>query len=258
MNNSNKLNNLEVRKRNLTLIPSYIDTNILLNATLESDERWQRNHNGEYQRKKDQIDFSYKLLHEWNPDKLCTSRYSIAEFFMRGQSGHFGKSFDELNDILKDDILPNCTILPAKFSNINYPSGLGNKDDWKALEIKWHFENFWQDLIVTKDGKSSVSRSGGLKNIGDNIFNYKAGNLVTINYECPTMEYLIFNEVCKIETSENIGLKDILHFIYVKGNSINYFVTHDKKLQRAINELRTKGIMICYPVTAKELVEKHL
>jgi hypothetical protein len=257
INNTNS-NNLDERKRNLTLIPSYIDTNILINATLESDKIWQRKHKGDFQRKKDEIKFSNKLLHNWNPDMLCTSRYSIAEFFMKGQTGAFEKSFEDLNNILQNDILPNCRLLPAMFSDINYPSGLGNKDDWKALEINWQFDNFRKYLIVKKDGVSSISRYGGLKNTGDNIFDYQEGNLISINYECPTMEYLIFNEICKMEISANIGLKDMLHLIYVKGNSINYFVTHDNKLKEALNELKSKGIMICYPITAKELVEKHL
>jgi predicted nucleic acid-binding protein len=251
-------NNLNERKRNLTLLPCYIDTNILINATLESEPYWQNENKTDYQREKDKIDSSYKLLHNWNPDILFTSRYSIAEFFMKGQTGRFGKSFEELNNILQNNILTNCTILQAKFSNIEYPSGLGNKDDWIALEIDWKFDNFRENLIVTKDGKSSHSRSGGLKNTGDNLFDYKEGNLVSISYKCPTMEYLIFNEICKIEISKNIGLKDILHFIYIKEHSIGYFVTHDPDLRDVISELKLSNYISCYPITAKKLIEKYL
>ncbi len=87
----------ENRKRNLTLPTCYIDTNIIINSTLEYDPKWQCKNAKEYSRKKEKIDSSYKLLHNWNPDKLYTSRYAIAEFFVKGQAGGFGKTFEELS-----------------------------------------------------------------------------------------------------------------------------------------------------------------
>jgi len=69
--------NLGKRKRNLTLAPCYIDTNIIISATLESEPEWQhknkKNYSDEKGDKKNQIEASHKLLHEWNPDRLYTS-----------------------------------------------------------------------------------------------------------------------------------------------------------------------------------------
>lgn len=252
----NEINNigLDKRKRNLTLPPCYIDANIIINSTLESDPKWQSNHPKEYSKQKVDIDSSYKLFYNWNPGKLYTSRYAIAEFFAAGQSNRFGKTFEELNEILNEEILQNCTLLPAKFSDSKIPDEKMSQTDKKALSIKYEYDkNHEESLVIWKNGNVNRSRS-----LSENIFDYERKNLKKIHYEFPFLEYMLFIEITKLGIEKSIGLKDILHLIYAKNPPIVFLVTHDKDFREVINSLNSKGYYSVEGIKAKELIDRYL
>lgn len=248
---------LDNRKRNLTLPPCYIDTNIIINCTLEHDPEWQCKNAKEYLRKKEQIDSSYQFVHNWNPDMLYTSRYAIAEFFVRGQAGGFGKSFEELNKILNEEILVNCTLLPAKFSDSKIPDEKMLQADKRALSITYEYQDFDDSLVVWKNGSVSQARSGGLKHPSDNIFDYERKNLKRINYEFPFLEYMLFIEISKLGIKK-IGLKDVLHLIYAQYPPVVFLVSHDKELREIISSLDFKPYYSVKGIEPKELIETYL
>lgn len=189
---------------------------------------------------------------------LYTSRYAIAEFFVKGQEEKFGKTFEELNKILNEEILENCTLLPAKFSDSKIPDEKMLQADKRALSITFEYQDFDDSLVVWKNGTVSKARFGGLKHPSDNIFDYERKNLKRINYEFPFLEYMLFIEISKLGIKKPIGLKDILHLIYAQYPPVVFLVSHDKKLRKTISSLDYKPYYSVKGIEPKELIETYL
>jgi hypothetical protein len=94
----------------------YLDTCVLVSAILESDPAWQQTHQKEAKIKNEEIQASKTIL-STNICELKTSTYALGEFISMGRAKKFGKTLQEMFNLLSAEIFPRCDILSSKTSH---------------------------------------------------------------------------------------------------------------------------------------------
>lgn len=208
----------------------YLDTNILISAILESDEEWRRKNSREFQTKKDQIESSRVIFVGWEHRAalLKTSTFAIGEFIGRG-SKQFGKSFDEMLDVVNSAILTRCKLCEAK--DLHYKKQLipdKMRKEIRLVEIvgESQFGSEFRYMLLLDMSIARMITGGGPEvtrvDLKDLVFRKIR------SYKAPGFEIMLFQKASELANNYQLSLADALHLFYAQGE-VEYLITNDKE-----------------------------
>jgi len=215
----------------------YLDTCVLVSAIFESDPAWQQIHQKEAKSKNEEIQASKTIL-KTNICELKTSTYALGEFISMGRAKKFGKTLQEMFNLMSAEIFPRCDILPSNLAFQDIPK-LDEK--WRKI---WTFAeiNCNADIKDVRSGESLGSRNiscslskdlvcmhtkDGMENFGD----FEIEKFNSLEYRAPAFEIMLFTKASEIAIRCNIHLTDALHILYAQGNA-DFILTNDEEFYK--------------------------
>jgi len=215
----------------------YLDTCVLVSAILESDPAWQQIHQKEAKIKNEEIQASKTIL----STKICelkTSTYALGEFISMGRAKKFGKTLQEMFNLMSGEIFPRCDILSSNLAFQDIP-----KLDEKWGKI-WTFAeiNCTVNIKDVRSGEYLGSRNiscslskdlvcmhtkDGRENFGD----FEIEKFNSLEYPAPAFEIMLFTKASEIAIRCNIHLTDALHILYAQGNT-DIILTNDEEFYK--------------------------
>lgn len=206
----------------------YLDTNILISAILESEDKWKQSHIGQYKHKKKQIESSKEIYYGWEhrADHLKTSTFAIGEFIGRGNI-QFGKSFQQMLDIVDREILTRCKVL--KVENLSYDAKLIPKRMQKEIHLveiigKAQVGTEFRYMLTLNMGIGKML-SGGPEVAGVNYDNLVMQEIKS--YRAPGFEIMLYQKASELANKYGLGLADAFHLFYAQGQ-VEYLITNDR------------------------------
>jgi predicted nucleic acid-binding protein len=217
----------------------YLDTNVLIEAILESNLKWLKA-NPQEPKKLESIKSSLELYNNRQSLKLMTSAFSIAEFIAQGCRKEFGsKSFDEMLDIVTSKILPpNLDMIHTGLSFKQSPK-IDKKWEryWLFAELKARGEAIddkgtalgEMDFTFLLDlwGRFISGCGGGVPEKTDfKTFKPKITKINVSSYSAPAFEIMLFYKATEIAIDVGLKLPDAIHVLCAKGKA-DIIVTND-------------------------------
>ena len=220
----------------------YLDTNVLLSAILESDNKWLSDHpQGQEQLRS--IRASKEIFDKWEPSHLKTSAFAIGEFISKGQTKKFNKSFTEMLEIATDSILARCQVLYAmiqpepilgldeRWRNhwiLANATWEGSTEDRKGNPLGWlqHELILTINMVVSRYFGGGVPPSliaGGIPDPNQLMIK----EIRSLSYRAPSFEILLFSKASEVANEYKLHLTDAIHLLYAK-DEVEYIITNDR------------------------------
>ncbi len=220
--------------KHLVLDRIYVDTNVLISATLESDLKWQEEHCSEAKNKEVQIATSREIFAKWDTQNLRLSPYTLGEFISKGKK-RFNKTHEEMLALVSEIMGKKCTLLQSTITERQVPTLSKDYDDnlWQLANI--NLEGEIEDestkslskgsvrIIVNTSGMVSTSWGG----FGSTIDNPKIKILSKVEYSAPAYEMMLFSKAAEMSLKYDINLSDAIHLVYAKDDEIDIIVSND-------------------------------
>lgn len=224
--------------KHLVLDSIYLDTNIVVSATLETDPTWQANHPCDA-KKVIEISSSKEILEKWDKRNLKVSPYTIGEFISIGKR-QFNKTHEEMLAIVSNTIEQRCTILQSIITEKEVPKLSNDPLDnlWQLANINLEGDAIDENgrpvgkgnvrIIVHTSGIVSTAWGG----FGSTIGNLKIRKLSKVEYSTPAYEMMLFSKAAEMSLKYGINLRDAIHLVYIRCEEIDVIVSNDKDFQR--------------------------
>ena len=183
----------------------------------------------------------FKLQRPILSTKICelkTSTYALGEFISMGRAKKFGKTLQEMFNLMSGEIFPRCDILSSNlafqdipkldekwgkiwtFAEINCTVNIKDVRSGEYLGSRNTSCSLSKDLVCmhTKDGR---------ENFGD----FEIEKFNSLEYQAPAFEIMLFTKASEIAIRCNIHLTDALHILYAQGNT-DIILTNDEEFYK--------------------------